>query len=331
MRKLLGPMVIALTLVVASVVQGVFGTGARAQGTGAPALKVAQNSASDTAPATDTQPAAAGNNAAQLGTQDDLFADRIYKHVYGPTDQSKPLDFSTQPASVPHTYVGGKLYNVQVLKGYTYATLLGQMAAYTQALGVQCTYCHNVTNYAYDTPTKKIARTMQIMANGVQTNWIEPVKKAYPNYAVTGAVGCATCHRGQANIGVHYNVVPVQYLLYHNKSTKQAGYVVNSMYSAAKSLGVNCLFCHNTADFVTLQYYPTNQIAQRMWHMVDEINHKYLPADIKAVTCYTCHQGNQWPTALVQAGLNQTPVQPIAAHPEVHLNPGAHLESGAAQ
>jgi hypothetical protein len=101
------------------------------------------------------------------------------------------------------------------------------------------------------------------------------------------------------------------------------------MYSASKSLGVNCLFCHNTADFVTLQYYPTNQIAQRMWAMVDEINHKYLPADIKAVTCYTCHQGNQWPTQLVQAGLNQAAVQPIPAHPEVHSNPGAHLASGA--
>jgi hypothetical protein len=331
MRKLLGPLVIALTLVVASVVQGLFGTGARAQSAKPPVpAVVAQNDAPAAGAPADAQPASEGNNAAQLGTENDLFAERIYKHVYGPTDQSKPLDFSTQPASVPHTYVPGKLYNVQVLKGYTYATLLGQMAAYTSALGVQCTYCHNTTNYAYDTPTKKIARTMQIMSNGVTTAWIEPVKKAYPNYAVTGAVGCVTCHRGQVNIGVHYNVVPVQYLLNHNKSTKQAGSVVNSMYSAARSLGVNCLFCHNSADFVTLQYYPTNQIAQRMWAMVDDINHKYLPADIKAVTCYTCHQGNQWPTALVEAGLNQSPVQPIAAHPEVHLNPGAHLASGAA-
>jgi hypothetical protein len=130
-------------------------------------------------------------------------------------------------------------------------------------------------------------------------------------------------------MGVSYNIVPVQYLDYRFKSTKQAGYAVNSMYSVAKSLGVNCLFCHNSADFITLQYYPTNQIAHRMWRMVDAINHQYLPASVKAVTCYTCHQGAKWPQALVTAGLNQTPVEAVAAHPEVHENPGAHLASGA--
>jgi hypothetical protein len=131
-------------------------------------------------------------------------------------------------------------------------------------------------------------------------------------------------------MAVQWNIVPVQYLAYRYKSTKMAGYVVNSMYSVAKSLGTNCLFCHNSADFVTLQYYPTNKIAYRMWRMVDDINHKYLPANIKAVTCYTCHQGNNWPSALVTAGLNQAPVQAVAAHPEVHQNPGAHLDAGEA-
>ena len=87
-------------------------------------------------------------------------------------------------------------------------------------------------------------------------------------------------------------------------------------------------FCHNSADFVSLQYYPTNKIAHRMWAMVDDINHKYLPANIKAVTCYTCHQGAKWPNALVKAGLDQTPVQAVAAHPEFSENPGAHLASG---
>jgi hypothetical protein len=217
---------------------------------------------------------------------------------------------------------------VQVLKHYSYVQLIGQMTYYTQALGVQCSYCHNVNNFAYDTATKRISRTMQIMSSGVQHAWVEPAKRDYPNYAVTGAVGCVTCHRGQPHMAVKWNVVPVQYLNSTNKSTRQVGYVVNSMYSAAKSLGVNCLFCHNSADFVSLQYYPTNKIAHRMWAMVDDINHKYLPANIKAVTCYTCHQGNKWPNALVKAGLDQTPVQAIAAHPDVQENPGAHLASG---
>ena len=39
---------------------------------------------------------------------------------YGPVDQKAPLDFSTQPASVPHTYVPGKIYNVQALADKSY-------------------------------------------------------------------------------------------------------------------------------------------------------------------------------------------------------------------
>ncbi len=326
MRKLFGPLVIAAVVVIASSV--------------APLLSPVKAATPGTTPQGVTPGSAVGQperaeqvpgrlaNPAQNGVENDERANQIYRGEYGPVDQAKPLDFSNQPKSVPRNYAGGQLYNVQVLKNYTYVQLIGQMTYYTTALGVQCTYCHNVGNFAYDTPTKKISRTMQIMSNQTQRNWVEPVKHDYPNYAVTGAVGCVTCHRGAPHMGVKYNIVPVQYLNYTNKSTKQAGYVVNSMYSAVKSLGVNCLFCHNSADFVTLQYYPTNKISHRMWAMVDDINHKYLPANIKAVTCYTCHQGAKWPSALVKAGLDQTPVQAIAAHPEFSENPGAHLESG---
>jgi hypothetical protein len=248
--------------------------------------------------------------------------------TYGPVDQSAPLNFTTQPAGVPHTYVGGQLYNVQVLKGFTYPQVLNEMANFTTALGVGCEYCHNVTNYAYDTPTKKIARTMIVMANGLNRDWVAPVHKDFPNFAVNGDVGCVTCHRGSPVHDVEWNIVPVQYLDWPAKTTRQAGFVVNSMYSVANSLGVNCLFCHNSADFVSLQYYPTNQIAHRMWHMVDEINHKYLPPNVKAVTCYTCHQGAKWPSKLVVGPLDQTPVDATAVHPEVHENPGAFLSAG---
>ncbi len=247
---------------------------------------------------------------------------------YGPVDQNAPLDFKTQPASVPRNYVPGRLYNVQVLTGLNYGQVVGQMAAYTQALGVNCQYCHNAGNFAYDTPTKKIARTMQLMTVRTDREWVQPIKNAYPNYAVSGAVGCVTCHRGKPVNALAYNIVPVQYLDWPAQSSRQAGFVVNSMYSVSKSLGVNCLFCHNSADFKTLQYYPTNQIAHRMWHMVDDINHKYLPPNVQAVTCYSCHQGAKWPSELVTAGKDQSPVQANALHPEFHNNPGAHLASG---
>jgi hypothetical protein len=316
MRKLFGPVLIAALVIAGSSIAPFLAPSVKAAGAARPAERA-------------VAPEKTLVNPAQVGAEDDERAAEIYTSHYGPVDQSKPLDFSNQPKSVPRNYVPGKLYNVQVLKGYTYAQLIGQMTYYTQSVGVSCTYCHNALNFAYDTPTKKIARTMQIMSNGVTSAWINPVKHDYPNYAVTGAVGCGTCHRGAPQMGVKWNIVPVQYLNYGNKSTKQAGYVVNSMYSAARSLGVNCLFCHNSADFVSLQYYPTNQIAHRMWAMVDDINHKYLPANIEAVTCYTCHQGAKWPSVLVKAGLDQTPVQAVAAHPEYQDDPGAHIAAGA--
>ena len=331
MRKLFAPLLVATVIVAASSIAPLLNSAKAADTSKAsthdngvmPANALGKPERAEQTPQTLVNPA-------QVGTESDERSNDVYKGQYGPVDQAKPLDFSDQPKAVPRNYAGGRLYNVQVLKQYTYAQLIGQMTYYTQSLGVQCTYCHNVGNFAYDTPTKRIARTMQIMSNGVQRDWVNPAKRDYPNYAVTGAVGCVTCHRGNPHMAVRWNIVPVQYLNYTNKSTKQAGYVVNSMYSASKSLGVNCLFCHNSADFISLQYYPTNQIAHRMWAMVDDINHKYLPANIKAVTCYTCHQGNKWPNALVKAGLDQTPVQAIAAHPEYQDNPGAHLASGVA-
>ena len=323
MRKLFGPLLIAATLVAATSIAPFFSQAKAADKIGT----AAENAMGQPERATQTPNLLV--NPAQDGVENDERALEIYKGQYGPVNQNAPLNFADQPKSVPHNYVAGQLYNVQVLKRYSYAQLVGQMAYYTQSLGVQCSYCHNVNNFAYDTRTKRIARTMQIMSNAVQTSWVEPAKKDYPNYAVTGAVGCITCHRGQPHMGVHWNIVPVQYLNSTTKSTKQVGYVVNSMYSASRSLGVNCLFCHNSADFVSLQYYPTNKIAHRMWAMVDDINHKYLPPNIKAVTCYTCHQGNKWPSALVKAGLDQAPVQAEALHPDVQENPGAHLASGA--
>jgi len=65
-----------------------------------------------------------------------------------------------------------------------------------------------------------------------------------------------------------------------------------------------------------------------MWQMVDDINHKYLPPNIPAVTCYTCHQGQRWPSKLVAGGTDETPVQAKALHPEYQDNNNAHLNSG---
>ena len=46
-------------------------------------------------------------NPAQDGVEFDERAQQIYKGQYGPVDQTKPLDFSNQPKSVPHNVRAG--------------------------------------------------------------------------------------------------------------------------------------------------------------------------------------------------------------------------------
>ena len=152
---------------------------------------------------------------------------------------------------------------------------------------------------------------MILMTQRVDADWVGPVHRDYPNYAVHGAVGCVTCHRGAPVMDVALNIVPVQYLDWPAKSTRQAGYRrefdVLRFKVARRELP---LLPQQSADFITLQYYPTNRIAHRMWQMVDAINHKYLPPNIEAVTCYTCHHGAKWPTRTRGVGgLDQSGVQ----------------------
>jgi hypothetical protein len=332
MRKLLAPLVIAVLLIALGSL-GPLVDSVRAA-TKPPPVALAPRIAAAPAQADTTAPPvpaaqAGGFNPAAVGNEVDDMAASQYGHL-GAFDQTKPLDFRDQPASVPRVYDKHKLYNLQVLRGASMDDVVTAMGNYSDALGgVECTYCHAQKNYAYDTPQKQLARQMQLMTKALAKDWIEPVKRDYPSYVVNGVPGCQTCHRGSTTIPVNWNIVPIQFVVFPHKTTKQVGYVIDSMYAAAKSLGVNCTFCHNTADFITLQYIPTNKIARRMWMMVDTINHEYLPPSVKAVTCYTCHRGNQYPNELVTSGTDETPVDKVVPlHPEIQNNPGGFAAAG---
>ena len=78
--------------------------------------------------------------------------------------------------------------------------VLQTMQAFTQALGVQCNYCHvqegrgGRNDFASDEKTpKKAARGMMLLAREVNAKLPEAVGKAAD---ATTRVGCATCHRG---------------------------------------------------------------------------------------------------------------------------------------
>jgi hypothetical protein len=91
--------------------------------------------------------------------------------------------------------------NLQVLpKDTPREQVLQTMQGFTQALGVQCNYCHvqegrgGRNDMASDEkPTKKTARGMLLLAREINDKLPAVVSKPADN---TWRVGCMTCHRG---------------------------------------------------------------------------------------------------------------------------------------
>jgi hypothetical protein len=80
------------------------------------------------------------------------------------------------------------------------AEIIATMQGFTQALGVQCTYCHVGTppqfDFAPDTkPAKVVARKMILLAREVNAKLPEATGKTAADVT---RVRCATCHRGVA-------------------------------------------------------------------------------------------------------------------------------------
>jgi outer membrane lipoprotein-sorting protein len=85
--------------------------------------------------------------------------------------------------------------NIQVLKGVPVDEFLGSMGFISNALAVNCTYCHlgegggGWDEYAKDNPKKMMARTMIVMVNTINKT----------HFGGRKVVTCVTCHNG-ANV-----------------------------------------------------------------------------------------------------------------------------------
>ena len=76
--------------------------------------------------------------------------------------------------------------NIELLKGRPALRLPGMMTALTGLLGVECSFCHDVNNFATETPRKMTARRHFAMQAALNTG----------QFAGAHAVSCWTCHRG---------------------------------------------------------------------------------------------------------------------------------------
>lgn len=187
------------------------------------------------------------------------------------SQQAKPAD-----AAKPET--------LQLLKGMQRPEILKKMREISTALGVDCTYCHVVPQFAQDTPSKSIARLM-----------LRDYEMGMKHKDGT-AVGCNDCHQGRPT--------PLRTLAFEGAIGKKLSglqvlkgmpeeRVTQVMMAFTRALGVECDYCH-TGDFD--EDTPRKQIAR---YMMTEFSSKLVSKEGGAVNCNSCHQGHARPLSVL--------------------------------
>jgi len=179
--------------------------------------------------------------------------------------------------------------------------IIKKMREISAALGVDCNYCHNVPQFAQETPNKSIARLMlRDYEMGMK-------------HKDGSAVSCNDCHKGRTT--------PLRTLAFEGAVGKKlAGLqvlkgmpqerVTQVMVAFTKALGVECDYCH-TDDFDAET--PRKQIAR---YMMTEFSSKLVKTDGSAVNCNSCHQGKARPLAVLPfPPPPQRPQQPAEKKP----------------
>lgn len=220
--------------------------------------------------------------------------------------------------------------NVKVLTGLSTAEIANYMVSQVSGgLKVDCSYCHNIANFAqeegYPNAAKKAtARAMMLNAADLNQNWISKLPASVGGYQVT----CATCHNGKPQFETYpasiQNTLPNNFKLPLEKSYPGVLTVTGNtdksnpdvelnqytMYHMNVSLGQGCTFCHNARYFPSYEI-PQKAYAYTMLNMAKHIQDTYVApggnaADGimagKSPSCYMCHQGARIPGGAAKPG-----------------------------
>ena len=88
-----------------------------------------------------------------------------------------------RPVPVPQS----QFENIKVLNDMSDTDIRKEMMVWTDALGVQCSYCHESGNFAADSnPKKETARKMATMVKTINKDFLG------------GKASCVLCHRGSS-------------------------------------------------------------------------------------------------------------------------------------
>lgn len=211
--------------------------------------------------------------------------------------------------------------NVQVLVGSNTQEVIGYMLNHISAgMGVNCTHCHSLQNFAadeWDDPVamqnKVTARQHLTLVQELNQQWLPSLVEFTDLKQPSGVQAtCTICHNGAAvpevwpanQEGVPDNfrlpleaefTVEGEELLNVNArrdiSLDTVAINQNVMYHMNTSLGVGCTHCHNSRYFpsweVPAKYYSIHmlQMSQFIWERYGDSMNGTQPS------CNMCHQG----------------------------------------
>lgn len=229
--------------------------------------------------------------------------------------------------------------NAQVLKGMSTSAIGTYMVTQLSAgLGADCSYCHNLENFADDNMAdpevarrKQTAREHMKMAADLNQNWLTKLAGLTDQKHPAGAqITCATCHMGTPKPQTwpdNQIALPDDYRLplgnldilkvnaRKDISLDTVQYNQHTMYYMNTSLGVGCTHCHNSRYFPSYEQ-PAKHYAMTMLEMTQYIAQTYSPIiGGQEPSCNMCHHGNILPpgaaksAADVPAMLSSNPPQ----------------------
>lgn len=219
--------------------------------------------------------------------------------------------------------------NVVVLEGLSTTGVIGYMLNHiSAAMGVDCTYCHSLDNFAADVwddeeamANKTLSREYLRMVGDLNQNWLTQLPELVDNKQPYGAqISCATCHYGQPvpqawpededlrlalDPEVVYSIEEQGILNVNARediSLDAVQYNQAVMYHMNTSLGVGCTHCHNSRYFPSYENVPAKNYSINMLQMTQYIWNNY--ADIlggQQPSCNLCHNGAPIPGGAVRS------------------------------
>jgi photosynthetic reaction center cytochrome c subunit len=228
--------------------------------------------------------------------------------------------------------------NVKVLTGMSTAEIWTFMTSYVSGgLQQDCTYCHNISNFAAEgaeigddvVAERKATAVIHLeMVADLNQNWLTQLA-AIENKQPSGAqIICATCHLGEP-IPVFWpdnlHALPNDFrlplddldvLLVTGKSGEVSLDAVQqnqyTMTHITNSLGVGCTHCHNSRYFPEWNQ-PAKYYALTMLEMNQHILNAYSESmNDQEPSCYSCHFNQVRPPGAVDSA-SRLPAVLVAA------------------